>query len=366
MKETNPAHFYRKLYNEKRRHPLAGQLELTYRCNLNCIHCYCKGSEDREKELATKDWEGIIDIIQKEGCVWLTLTGGDPLIRDDFLEIYSYAKAKGFLINIFTNGQFFTKDIIDYFIKSPPNSIEITLNGITKDTYEAITQKDGSFSRIMQIINRLAKTDLAVILKSNCLKQNRHEIGRIKAFTERVFGKPVKNKYRFQYDNILYPRLNRDKTPCHCRVSFEELLEARRQDLDIWQEYRRCLLGDFPDLERDRNFLYRCNAWMTQFFISPYGKLKFCAFSEKFSTDLKTTPFKEGFYGVFPQILKERFKTNSKCKDCTLRPICYHCPARAYLETGDEEAPVEYFCEIAKIMNKEMLQAKRNNENAIL
>lgn len=366
MKETSPAHFYRKLYSEKGRYPLTGQLELTYRCNLNCIHCYCKGSEDKEKELTTRDWEVIIDIIQKEGCIWLTFTGGEPLLRDDFLEIYSYAKSRGFLINIFTNGQFFTKDIIDYLVKSPPNSIEITLNGITKDTYEAITQRDGSFYMIMRVIRRLANVDLAVILKSNCLKENKHEIGKIKAFTESIFGKSSKNKYRFQYDNILYPRLNGDKTPCRHRVSFTELLEARKQELDIWQEYQRCLFSDFPGLERDRDFLYRCNAWMTQFFISPYGRLKFCAFSEKFSVDLRTTPFKEGFYQVFPQILKERFKTNSKCKDCSLRPICYHCPARAYLETGDEEAPVEYFCEIAQAMKREMLQAKQNNAIPVL
>ena len=77
-------------------------------------------------------------------------------------------------------------------------------------------------------------------------------------------------------------------------------------------------------------------------------------FSDKFSIDLKTTPFREGFYNVFPRLLKERFKTDSKCKDCSLRPICYHCPARAFLETGDEESPVEYFCQLAKAAGEEM------------
>jgi radical SAM protein with 4Fe4S-binding SPASM domain len=356
MIEKSLRHIYNRLINKKERFPFSGQIELTYRCNLNCIHCYCKGSEDKDRELSTAEIKKILDEIYKEGCLWLCLTGGEPLIRDDFLDIYSYTKAKGFLITLFTNGQLLTKNIIDHLIKSPPVSIEITLNGISEKTYETITEVKGSFSRITEIIKRLAKTDLSVILKSNCLKQNRHEIGRIKAFTEETFGKPSQHKHRFKYDPMIYPRLNRDKAPCQYRLSFEELLEAKRQDLDIWKEYQRGLHSDFPDLKRDKSFLYRCDASLNQFFINPYGQLKFCAFSDKFSVDLKKTSFRYGFYKVFPQVLKERFKTNSKCQDCTLRPICYHCPARAYLETGNEETPVEYFCKLAHALKREMLE----------
>jgi radical SAM protein with 4Fe4S-binding SPASM domain len=153
---------------------------------------------------------------------------------------------------------------------------------------------------------------------------------------------------------MIYPRLNRDKKPCNYRLSFEELVELRRQDPDIWKEYQRGLHSDFPDLNRDKSFLYRCTVWFSQFFIDPYGRLKFCGFSDKFSVDLKKTSFKEGFYKVFPQLLNERFKTDSKCQSCSLRSICCHCPARAYLETGDEEAPVPYYCELAKAVAGQM------------
>jgi len=93
---------------------------------------------------------------------------------------------------------------------------------------------------------------------------------------------------------------------------------------------------------------------MEQFFIDPYGRLKFCVFSDKYSTDLKTTSFQKGFYGTFPKILEEKFKTNSKCISCELRPICSYCPARAFLETGDQEAPVPYYCELAQATAREM------------
>jgi radical SAM protein with 4Fe4S-binding SPASM domain len=354
MKKQQLGYFYYRLRNKNQHYPWCGQIELTYRCNLNCIHCYCKGNEDKKKELTTQDWKKILDEIYREGCIWLTLTGGEPLVREDFLELYAYAKEKGFLITIFSNGQGFTSEIIDYLAKSPPLSIELTLNGITPDIYEAITQIEGSFSRVMKAIKRLAGRKIFLILKTNCIKQNKHQLAKIKAFTEQLLGKPQEKKYHFKYDSMIYPRLNRDKTPCSYRLSFEELLEVRSQDPDIWQEYREGLRCGFPELNRDRNFLYRCNAWMQQFFISPYGRLKFCMFSDKFSVDLKTTSFKTGFYEVFPQVLKEQFKTNSKCRDCTLRPICYNCPARAYLETGDEEAPVLYLCELAQKTAEQM------------
>ncbi len=356
MREINSGHFYGKLLDKKEHYPWSGQLELTYRCNLNCIHCYCKGSEDRE--LTTGEWKKILDEIQKEGCLWLCLTGGEPLIRDDFLEIYSYAKAKGFIITIFTNGQLFTEKIIDYFQKSPPGAIEITLNGITESVYEGITGVKGSLKGVISVIKELADKNLPLILKSNCLRQNKNEIGRIKRWTDGLLGKG-KKRWKFKYDLMIYPRLNGDTTPCNYRLSPEELLEIKKSDPEIWEEYKGGLCEKLPDLGRDKRFLYRCSAWTEQFFVNPYGRLEFCSFSDKFSTDLKTTPFKEGFYKIFPKLLNKKFKSASQCKDCSLRPVCYYCPARAYLETGDEEAPVPYYCELAKATDKERKKTKK-------
>lgn len=348
MKQWPWGHFNGWLAQKKEHFPLSGQVELTYRCNLNCVHCYCKGSEDKDKELTTKEWKKIFDQIQKEGCIYLTITGGEPLIRKDFLELYAYAKEKGFIVTIFTNGQAFNGIIINRLADSPPYSIEITLNGITKNTYESIADVKGSFEKAIANIKKLKKKGLPLILKLNCLKQNKHEIGKIKKWTEDLLGKPGKNKYYFKYDPMIFPRLNGDKASCDSRISFEEMTELRKQDKDIWKEYQRGLHGNMPGLGRNKDFLYRCNTWMSRFFINPYGRLKFCEFSDKFSVDLKTIPFKHGFYGVFPGVLNEKFKTNSKCINCKLRAMCYHCPARACLETGNEEVPVEYYCQLAK------------------
>lgn len=358
MKETSSKHFFVALYNKNSHYPWVGQIELTYRCQLNCVHCYCAGTKSEGQELEAKSWKKILDEIQKEGCLNLVFTGGDPLVRDDFLDIYSYAKKKGFLVVIFTNGQGFNKEIIDYLAKYPPYSIEVTLNGIVKTTYETITQVPHSYFKAIENIKKLKEKDLKLILKSNCLKQNKDEIGKIKAFTEELLGKSSDNKYRFKYDPMIYPRLNGDDAPCRHRLSFDELHEVKKQDSDIWEEYQRGFHSEFLDSQRSGGFLYRCNSWMSQFFINPYGRLKFCVFSDKFSIDLKTTPFKDSFYSFPKKILAERFRTNSPCRDCKLRSICYYCPARSFLETTNEEGPVEYYCRLAQEMEKEMFRAK--------
>jgi len=363
MKETNIDYFYSTLSNRKRPYPLYGQIELTYRCGLDCIHCYCKGSEDQAKELTTKEWKEIIDEIKRRGCFWLIFTGGDPLIREDFLEIYAYAKKKCFIISIFTNGYSVTDRTINYLAKSPPYCIEITLNGITQETYESITQVKGSFDIVMENIKKIKEKKLLLLLKSNFLKQNKNEIGRIKAFADKFLGKSC-GKYYFQYDPMIYPRLNGDKSSCNHRLSSEEILEVKRADTDIWRQYQKRLHQDFPALKRGKDFLYHCNSWREGFIIDPYARLKFCNFSKKSSVNLKTTSFKEGFYQVFPQVLKEKFKTNSKCQSCSLRSVCHYCPARAYLETGDEEAPVPYYCWLAQETARQMHVARRTPQTA--
>jgi len=77
--------------------------ELTPRCNLNCVHCYLN-QHHASKELSYEEIIEIIDILYEKEVLFLTFTGGDVFVRKDFLDIYMYAKKKGFIIEIYTNG----------------------------------------------------------------------------------------------------------------------------------------------------------------------------------------------------------------------------------------------------------------------
>src|SRR5437899_3341517 len=87
--------------------PLSGQWELTCRCNLRCVMCYtdCFNTPDMlRQELSFREIIRIMDEIREAGCLELTFTGGEPLARRDFLDIYAHAKQEGFLVTVFTNG----------------------------------------------------------------------------------------------------------------------------------------------------------------------------------------------------------------------------------------------------------------------
>src|ERR1035437_1714272 len=95
-------------------------------------------------ELTYEEHCRILDEVAEAGCLWLLFTGGEIFARKDFLEIYTYAKKQGFLITLFTNGNLITPQIADYLVEWRPFSIEITLYGATRETYEALTGVRGS------------------------------------------------------------------------------------------------------------------------------------------------------------------------------------------------------------------------------
>lgn len=326
--------------------PLNGQIELTYRCNFKCLHCYVDSrdlSDTHAKELSFHQWKRILDQVHQLGGVYLVLTGGDPLLHKDFFAVYDYAIEKGFLVSVFTNGSTLTDEHIRHFARKRPFNIEITLNGITQKTYEKITGIKGSFARVMEGIKKVKESGLPLVLKTNGLKENKDEIFKIKQFIYDLLGK---GKYKF--DSFVFAGLDGSSEPAKHRLTPEEIFEIEASDPEMVSQ-RTEQAKNHKGLWRSGEYLYHCNSWMRGYYINPYGLLQFCHLSDKYSTDLLKEPFKKGFYEEIPKLLNEKYKTDSKCQSCKNKEHCYHCPARAYLETGDEEAPVEYFCALAKL-----------------
>jgi radical SAM protein with 4Fe4S-binding SPASM domain len=337
--------------------PLSGQIELTYQCDFKCPHCYCKGSEHMGQELTTQEINDIFDAIAKEGCLWLTLTGGDPLLRKDFKKIYLYARKKGFIVTILTNGLRLTPDLTNFFVRYPPYAIEVTLNALEDKTYSRIIGIKSVLKQVQTNILYAVKHGVKVIVKANCLKENKNKIGKIKQWVEDNIGKPADNKYNFRYGTVIFPCLNGDKTPCKCRLGLKDFKNIPDEDEDIKREYCDNIKKPFGDLKKIFAPFYPCDSWKTGFFINPFGILKFCHHTYDFSVNLREKSFRYGFYQVFPMVAKAKFKTNSICRQCNIRLFCLSCPPIAFLETGDKEKPAKYFCRIAHFIEKETYRA---------
>ena len=135
---------------ERLRIPFSGSIDLTHRCNLDCVHCYLGPRAERRTgaaEMSTGRILSLLDEITDAECLNLLITGGDPLIREDFPVIYSHAKKNGLLVTIFTNGTLLTDRVLDLFVDLPPLEVEISIYGATAPTYEKITRVPGSYER---------------------------------------------------------------------------------------------------------------------------------------------------------------------------------------------------------------------------
>lgn len=137
-----------------RRVPVEVSIEVTHRCPLDYQHCYnnlpMNDASARKQELSFAEHVRLLDELVDLGCLWLLYTGGEIFARKDFLEIYTEAKKRGFLITLFTNGTMITPRVADYLSEYRPFNIEITLYGATRETYEALTKVPGSFDRCMK------------------------------------------------------------------------------------------------------------------------------------------------------------------------------------------------------------------------
>lgn len=339
-----------------KRIPINGSIELTFRCNLRCAHCYCNlppnHQEAIEKELETEEVFNIFDQIAEAGCLWLLITGGEPLLRKDFLELYTYAKKKGFIIPLFTNGTLMTPGIADHLAEWRPFSVEITLYGATKETYEKVTGIPGSFERCKKGINLLLERKIPLELKTMAMTFNHDEIFQMKEYAEKLGVK-------FRFDPIINPRLDGSKTPCNFRLSPEEVIRldlADKKRVKEWREFCEKFIGPHPS-----DSLFACGAGVSTFHINPYGQMSACEMTRFQTWDLRKGSFKESWHRSIPEFLNLKPTGDYACGRCDLIALCGQCPGWAWTENADLEVPVEYLCQIAQL-RAEAFNIKRSQK----
>ena len=164
IQEIKYSEFSSKLHDTAVRNdiPLDGTIALTTHCNLNCGHCYIRDNSTKH-ELTSDEIFRIIDEITAAGCVYLLMTGGEPLLRPDFKDIYAYARKKGLIVSLFTNGTLLDKETVQLLKKYMPFSVEITLYGASPETYESFTGTRGTYDACMNGIKLLMEQTSADI-----------------------------------------------------------------------------------------------------------------------------------------------------------------------------------------------------------
>lgn len=331
------------------RTPIRAAIEVTHRCNNNCLQCYnnlpLKDKNARCKELTYEAHCRILDEISARGCLWVLFTGGEIFARNDFLDIYMYAKHKGLLITLFTNGTLITPEIADYLVQYRPFSIEVTLYGRTPQTYEQVTGVSGSFARCIQGIQLLKDRQLPLKLKAMAITPNTHELWDMKRFAEEDLG------LEFRFDSILNPRCDCSQSPLEVRLSPEEVVKLDLEDperVNLWRQLANKNKNSRNALKHSKT-IWQCSSGVTTFAIDPYGTLRMCVISPNGGYDLRNGNFQEGWEQFLYKLRQKKINKQTKCLTCVIRDMCGLCPANASLEGLDEEEPVDFLCRVAHL-----------------
>ncbi|MEE8348310.1 MAG: radical SAM protein [Acidobacteriota bacterium] len=336
------------------RTPVSGTIEVTHRCPLTCAHCYnnlpMADGEARSTELSFQEYCQILDEITEAGCLWLLFTGGEIFARKDFLDIYTYAKQKGLLITLFTNGTMITPEIADYLTQWRPFSIEITLYGRTRETYERLTRIPGSHERCMRGIRLLTERNLPLKLKTVAVSINKHEIWDMKQFAMEESGRD------FKFDAMMNPRIDCSQSPLATRLKPEEVVALDLQDPERTSGWTKLTQESVSrtHLWAESDEVYQCGGGIQSFSIDPYGQMRICVISQQDGYDLRRGSFREGWENFLFQVRSKKSTRVTKCVACGLKEMCGMCPAMGELENQDPEAPVDFFCHVAHLRAQAM------------
>ncbi len=342
---------------QKKRVPLSFDFEITARCNNDCRHCYINlpaGDEQaRRAELTLEEIDRIASQAVELGVLWCLITGGEPLLRKDFAEIYLLLKKKGLLITVFSNACLVNADHVKLFQKYPPRDLEVSVYGATEETYERVTRQPGSFKTFRRGLERLKEGGVKVRLKAMALRSNAHEMETIHAFCRELTREP----YRF--DPLLHMRYDgntqRNAEILAERLSPAEIVAIEQADAERSTALQKdCDRLIFKDLcGTGCSHLFHCGAGLSSFSIGYNGTFRLCStlLHPDCIYDLRQGSLAEAWSSLVPRVRalesgSQDFREH--CRSCSLVNLCLWCPANAYLETGKMDGRSEYFCQVAK------------------
>ena len=330
-------------------------IELTERCNNNCVHCYINLSATdlaaKKRELSTIQIKEILKEAVSLGCLTVRFTGGEPLLREDFEELYVFARKQGLRVFLFTNITLITPHLAEVFARIPLlEKIEITVYGMKKKSYEAATRTAGSFEAAWRGINLLLEKKIPFVVKSALLPSNKDEI---EEFEEWAKGIPWMDKPP-SYSMFFDLRCRRDGKKNELikilRLKPEEGLKILTRRKDEYIKGMQEFCSKFMRPAGDK--LFSCGSGIGGGCVDAYGYFQPCMMLRHSDCiyDLKKGSLKDALENFFPKVRQIKAVNAdylARCARCFLKGLCEQCPARSWMEHGTLDTPVEYCCEIA-------------------
>lgn len=279
----------------------------------------------------------IVDQLIDLECLSILITGGEVFLNPQFKEMYLYAKKKGFIVSINTNGSLLNDDLVDLFAKYKPFSIEISLYGYDNESYYNFTGIPNSFNIVNKNILKLKQENINVKLKTVLTKKNYKYLNELKNYCKSIH-------IPFRYDYIVFPKVDSKKLKANDeRLSIEELINILKTDplaKEHFQKKISCLNCSYS-----KN-VFECIGGEEGIYITSSGNICMCVVLNNNNYNINNISIKECISN-FKKIKELEYSCNSKCRYCLKKSLCRYCPARFKLETNDYNIKAEWYCEMA-------------------
>ncbi len=297
--------------------------EVTYGCNLSCIHCLSDSGRKRSQELTTDECLRVIEVMSANKVFQFSVGGGEPFSRPDFPDLMDYAHDKGMLTCISTNGTLITDEIaarLDHKLVY----IQVSLDGATASSNDAI-RGEGSFCRALKAVESLRKRNVEVSINTVLTKLSFPELDALAGLAGSLGAKFRVSRFR--------PSGRGKESWSRLNVSRQEMLAFS----DWLSGHQRVSTGDsfFSVAHEDRRHLglNMCGACKLTCCVSPEGNVYPCAFlqeSEFCAGKLPQMPFASIWHDS-PVFHAFRALEIKSCEHCNRFEMCHGgCPAIAY------------------------------------
>lgn len=334
--------------------PVSGGFELTPRCNLSCKMCYIhqNGNACAAQELSVERWLDMGRQAADAGALFLLLTGGEPFLRPDLPEIYLGLTKMGLSVSINSNGTLIDDRAIEWLRQSPPAQINISLYGVSRETYARLCGVPEAFDRVQTAIDALLRAGIQVGINATMSPINGADMDGIVAFAKER-GLRVRPVY------YLFPPVRREAVGCTAPIRYDAEEAGRRTALAqsmteetermqryAWAQPDADSFEPADDCVRAEGAPLGCLAGSSQFWISWDGKLMPCGMLD----EPAMRPFETGFAPAWRDLVAEtaKFRLPAVCGECTLRSACPACAAINRAETGRVDERPDYLCRLTK------------------
>ena len=340
--------------------PLGVQMDLTYRCNERCVHCYLDHHD--HGEMTTEEIKRVLAEMADAGVFVVTFSGGEIFLRRDFFEILEYARYEiHFCVKLKTNAIMIRDQEAARLREIGVESVQISIYSHRPEVHDAITLVPGSLKRSIEAAKFLKAQGLRVIFANVLMVQNMQDYREVRALAQEL-------GIECTLDPTVTPMMDGDRSILGLGVGNRELREVFRDQNLVGDVDEFCAIADPAD--EDSLYALPCSAGHTSCYVSPYGDVFPCV-----QFPLPTGNVREQrFIDIWRhskqmnEVRSIRLKDLTTCTSCSHVGSCTRCPGLAYME-GNMRGPSSQDCEKSfartGIPSANMLAKKHTAKNLV-